>query len=52
MVADWAGGSPTVANHGLGDAYGRRLKVAIDGRTVNNPFWGNVDWQDLPSGSI
>ena len=48
MVADWAGGSPTVANHGLGDAYGRRLKVMIDGRTVNNPFWGNVDWQDLP----
>ena len=48
LVADWASGSPTVANHGLGDAYGRRLKVLIDGSTVNNPFWGNVDWQDLP----
>lgn len=48
IVADWPGGSPTVANHGLGDAYGRRLKVLIDGRTVNNPFWGNVHWQDLP----
>ena len=48
LVADWATGSPTVANHGLGDAYGRRLKVLIDGRTVNDPFWGNVDWQDLP----
>jgi iron complex outermembrane receptor protein len=48
LVADWAGGSPTIANHGLGDAYGRRVKVMIDGRTVNNPFRGNVDWQDLP----
>lgn len=48
QVADWASGSPTVANHGLGDAYGRRIKVLIDGRTVNNPFWGNVHWQDLP----
>lgn len=48
LVADWPSGSPTVVNHGLGDAYGRRLKVLIDGRTVNNPFRGNVDWQDLP----
>lgn len=48
QVADWGSGSPTVANHGLGDAYGRRIKVLIDGRTVNNPFWGNVHWQDLP----
>jgi iron complex outermembrane receptor protein len=48
LVADWAGGSPTVANHGLGDAYGRRIKVLIDGRTVNNPLRGHVDWQDLP----
>lgn len=48
LVADWPDGSPTVANHGLGDAYGRRVKVMIDGRTVNNPFWGNVHWQDLP----
>jgi iron complex outermembrane receptor protein len=48
LVADWAGGSPTVANHGLGDAYGRRIKVLVDGRNVNNPLRGNVDWQDLP----
>lgn len=48
LVADWPSGSPTVVNHGLGDAYGRRIKVLIDGRTVNNPFRGNVDWQDLP----
>lgn len=48
LVADWADGSPTVANHGLGDGYGRRIKVLIDGRTVNTPLRGNVDWQDLP----
>lgn len=48
MVADWADGSPTVANHGLGDAYDRRIKVMIDGRTVNSPLWGNTNWQDLP----
>ncbi|MCB1957339.1 MAG: TonB-dependent receptor [Rhodocyclaceae bacterium] len=48
QVADWATGSPTVANHGMGDAYGRRIKVLVDGRTVNNSFWGNVHWQDLP----
>ena len=48
QVADWGSGSPTVANHGMGDAYARRIKVLVDGRTVNNSFWGNVHWQDLP----
>lgn len=48
LVADWPDGGPTVANHGLGDAYDRRIKVMIDGRTVNNPLWGNTAWQDLP----
>lgn len=48
LVADWPDGSPTVANHGLGDAYDRRIKVMIDGRTVNNALWGNTNWHDLP----
>ena len=48
LVADWADGSPTVANHGVGDAYDRRIKVMIDGRTVNSPLFGNTAWQDLP----
>ncbi len=48
QVADWGSGSPTVANHGMGDAFGRRIKVLVDGRAVNNSFWGNVHWQDLP----
>ena len=48
LVADWPDGSPTVANHGLGDAFDRRIKVLVDGRTVNDPLWGNTQWQDLP----
>lgn len=48
LVADWPNGSPTVANHGMGDAFDRRIKVLVDGRTVNDPLWGNTQWQDLP----
>lgn len=48
LVADWPDGSPTVANHGMGDAFDRRIKVLIDGRTVNSPMWNNTLWQDLP----
>lgn len=47
QVADWPGGSPTVANHGIGDAYDRRIKVLVDGRTVNNPIWGDTQWDNL-----
>lgn len=47
QVADWPGGSPTVANHGIGDAYDRRIKVLIDGRVVNNPIWGDTQWDNL-----
>ncbi|MBN8442469.1 MAG: TonB-dependent receptor [Thauera sp.] len=48
LVADWADGSPTIANHGLGDAYNGRVKVMIDGRTMTSPMWGNTLWRDLP----
>ena len=48
LVADWPEGSPTVANHGLGDASNGRVKVMIDGRTINSPLWGNTNWRDLP----
>ncbi len=47
MVADWPSGSPTVANHGIGDAFDRRIKVLIDGRMVNNPIWGDTQWDNL-----
>jgi iron complex outermembrane receptor protein len=48
VVANWPNGSPTVANHGLGDAFDRRIKVLIDGRAVSDPLWGDTLWQDLP----
>ena len=48
LVADWPKGSPIVARHGLADAYDRRIKVMIDGRTVNLPLRGDTAWQDLP----
>lgn len=48
LVADWPDGAPVVANHGLGDAFDRRIKVMIDGRTINSPLWGDTKWQDLP----
>lgn len=40
--------SPLVVNHGLGDNLPRRVLVMIDGQSVQNPLWGNVEWQDLP----
>jgi len=48
LVADWPEGSPMVARHGLGDAYDRRIKVMVDGVTVNRPLWGDTAWLDLP----
>lgn len=48
LVADRPEGPPVVARHGLGDAYDRRIKVMIDGRTVNRPLWGDTAWLDLP----
>lgn len=48
LVADIADSSPSVASHGLGDAYDRRIKVMIDGRTINSPLWGDTKWDNLP----
>ena len=48
LVADWPEGSPVVARHGLGDAYDRRIKVMVDGVTVNRPLSGDTAWTDLP----
>jgi len=48
LVTDWPDGQPSVANHGLGDAYGNRLKVMLDGTAINNPLRGDVLWTDLP----
>ncbi|WP_454439324.1 TonB-dependent receptor plug domain-containing protein [Thauera mechernichensis] len=48
LVSDIADSSPSVASHGLGDAYDRRIKVMIDGRTINSPLWGDTKWDNLP----
>jgi len=48
LVTDWPDGQPSVANHGLGDAHGYRLKVMLDGTAINNPLRGVVLWTDLP----
>lgn len=48
LVGDTPDGPPMVANHGLGDALDRRVKVMIDGRTVNSPIWGDTRWTNLP----
>lgn len=48
LVADHPDGPPAVASHGLGDANARRIKVMVDGRTINSPLWGNVIWDNLP----
>lgn len=47
QVADWPKGSPMVVNHGLGDAFPRRMLVLVDGRSVLDPVMNSVDWQDL-----
>lgn len=48
LVAEWPEGSPIVVNHGLGDAHSRRMQVLVDGRSIFDPYWGGVAWQDLP----
>lgn len=37
-----------VAYHGLGEVYARRMQVLVDGRSIYSPFFGGVDWADLP----
>ena len=48
LVTEWPDAGPSVVNHGLGDAYGNRLKVMVDGTAINNPLRGNVLWLDFP----
>ena len=47
LVADWPKGGPMVANHGLGDAYSKRLLVLVDGYSVLDAAFASVHWQDL-----
>lgn len=40
--------NPTVSQHGLADAYSRRMQVLVDGRSVYTPIYGGVQWSDIP----
>ncbi len=42
------GWQPVVTYHGLSDAFSRRLQVLVDGRSIFNPSFGQVDWRELP----
>jgi iron complex outermembrane receptor protein len=46
-VAFVRGFNPTLAYHGLTDAYSRRMQVLVDGRSVYVPDFGEVRWDDL-----
>ncbi len=39
---------PIVNYHGLGREFFSRLQVLIDGRSMNTPTLGGVDWSDFP----
>lgn len=48
QVAHISGNRTAISYHGLGEAYARRMQVLVDGRSVYSPFFGGVDWADLP----
>ncbi|NWG86824.1 MAG: TonB-dependent receptor plug domain-containing protein [Hydrogenophilaceae bacterium] len=39
---------PVVTYHGISDGNSRRLQVLVDGRSIFNPAFGQVDWRELP----
>ncbi len=38
----------SVSNHGLTDAFSRRMQVLVDGRSIYSPLFGGVLWSDIP----
>jgi iron complex outermembrane receptor protein len=42
------GMQPLVNYHGLGREFFSRLQVLLDGRSMNNPTLGGVDWSEFP----
>ena len=47
QVAYAVGKRATVTAHGRGDAFARDMQVTIDGRSIYDPVFGGVPWQDL-----
>ncbi len=48
VVGYHSGHAPVVTYHGLGQEFGRRMQVLIDGRSVFIPSFGGVPWSNLP----
>lgn len=47
QVAFISGKTATVTAHGRGDAFALDMQVTIDGRSIYDPVFGGVSWQDL-----
>ena len=47
-VSNYTGSIPVVTYHGMSDAYSRRMQVLVDGRSIYNVGFGQVNWRDLP----
>ena len=47
QVAYVTGKRAAVTAHGRGDEYARDMQVTIDGRSIYDPVFGGVSWQDL-----
>lgn len=42
------GNFASVTYHGLSGLFSRAMQVRVDGRSIYNPAFGNVDWRSLP----
>lgn len=47
-VSNHSGNIPVVTYHGMSDAYSRRMQVLVDGRSIYNVGFGQVNWRGLP----
>ena len=47
QVAFVTGKRAAVTTHGRGDEYARDMQVMIDGRSIYDPAFGGVSWQDI-----
>ncbi|MCP5418160.1 MAG: TonB-dependent receptor [Chromatiaceae bacterium] len=47
QVAFVTGKRAAVTAHGRGDEYARDMQVTIDGRSIYDPAFGGVSWQDI-----
>ncbi len=48
QVSNYVGNKYFVTYHGRADRFSRDLQVLIDGRSIYNPVFGGVSWNDIP----